>query len=229
MEEKTKELTQRSGKIKRRERLYDSEEKFYDGLAAVGFHGKYGFINEDGREIVEPQYDLVFTFCNGVAMVTKNNFYGIINKEGKELVKPDSYDLMDYSEKNDLFNVRQNKKWGVIDRNGKIIVPVEYEIVGFCLKKDIVYINKKGKYGLYNVKTRQKITNFKYKEIVAYSPKYALIKGKKGEGLINEKGQEIIPPEYDDIYANKDGTFKVVKYEYFNANGEKLISPVTTE
>lgn len=56
---------------------------------------KYGLMTPEGKIIVPPTYDRIWSFCNGEAPVVKDKKQGFINKEGKivvPLVEQDIYD-----------------------------------------------------------------------------------------------------------------------------------------
>ena len=59
---------------------YDRCSDFEEGLAAICIDNKYGFINEDGNEVIPLIYDYAYDFCEGYAIVGVNNKYGAIDK-----------------------------------------------------------------------------------------------------------------------------------------------------
>jgi hypothetical protein len=61
---------------------------FDEGLAAVRLNGKYGYVDESGREVVPPKYDNTWKFIGGFATVKLGDKYGFIDKTGKEVVPP---------------------------------------------------------------------------------------------------------------------------------------------
>ena len=89
---------------------------FSEGFAWVELNGKYGFIDESGREVVPCRYDYAESFINGLAKVNLNGKYGFIDKSGREAV-PCRYYLA-FNFVNGLAKVKLNGKWGYIDKNG---------------------------------------------------------------------------------------------------------------
>jgi len=49
---------------------------------------KFGYINQDGKTIIEPQFDFAGPFRNGIAVVSLNSNFGYIDKKGKFLIPP---------------------------------------------------------------------------------------------------------------------------------------------
>ena len=109
--------------------LYDHCPYFYNGIALVSINNKYGYIDETGKKITPIKYDYANVFVGDRAVVFINNKRCIINKEGLELSA--FYDeIFNYDKPTEFFPVKENNKWGCIDMNGKIIIPIEYEAVG---------------------------------------------------------------------------------------------------
>ncbi|MBO7462955.1 MAG: WG repeat-containing protein, partial [Bacteroidales bacterium] len=64
-----------------------------NGLAAIMFDEKFGYIDTDGKMVIEPQfYDIESFGNNGLAIVDHDGMYGLIDKTGKFVVEP-KYDL----------------------------------------------------------------------------------------------------------------------------------------
>jgi hypothetical protein len=66
--------------------MYEYLGTFNDGLAAVKYNGKYGFINFYQEFVIEPIFDDVTSFDNGLC---KASIYGIglvLNTEGKVVI-----------------------------------------------------------------------------------------------------------------------------------------------
>ena len=47
--------------------------------------GKYGFINQSGKVVVEPSFNFAEKFSEGMGLVKKNGKVGFINDQGKLL------------------------------------------------------------------------------------------------------------------------------------------------
>ena len=95
-----------------------------EGLARVTLNGKYGFINEEGEEVIPPKYDEAYPFRKGLAAVELNGKSGWINPEGTVVI-PLKYDNAgNFSE--GLAEVKLNGKWGLVNTKGEEVVPPEY-------------------------------------------------------------------------------------------------------
>ncbi|MET3107652.1 hypothetical protein AAKU67_002173 [Oxalobacteraceae bacterium GrIS 2.11] len=66
---------------------------FEDGASAPrdkqgNFHGKFGYINKDGKVAIPAQFDYAGPFKNGLAIVSQSGYYGYIDKTGKFVIQP---------------------------------------------------------------------------------------------------------------------------------------------
>jgi WG containing repeat len=61
---------------------YTGLQPFSEGLAAAWSGEAYGFIDVEGRWVIEPQFDMVEPFKNGLAGIQRGDWYGLIDKTG---------------------------------------------------------------------------------------------------------------------------------------------------
>ena len=100
-------------------------------------HGqeKYGFANEEGKQVVPCIYDKAGNFSEGLAAVRTGAGWGYINQKGT-LVIPTVYAIatqfheglagvMKYREINDT----KRQSWGFIDKAGKEIISLQFDKV----------------------------------------------------------------------------------------------------
>lgn len=85
---------------------YDNgADYFEEGLARTVRGGKVGFIDHDLRERIEPAWDFAFPFSNGFALVCQGCR---------------GHSVGEHEE-------RRGGRWGYINRDGEVVVPVEFE------------------------------------------------------------------------------------------------------
>ena len=149
---------------------------FSGGLAIVKRNGKYGAINEKGKEVVPVIFDGMrldlYQENNSALLIAKQKtssgpLYTCYNVYGKPLFES-SYKIIPL-ETGGAF-------WGTRDGNG---------------------------YYLYNYDGKKKSST--PKSIISTGGKYTTVKGKNGIGLLSDDGSEIIPCQYEGItiYCNK--------------------------
>ncbi|MFC0035951.1 WG repeat-containing protein [Cardiobacterium valvarum] len=100
---------------------YDRIRPYSEGMAAVEKNGRWGFIDQQGREIVKPQYQDVLPYGESRAAVKKDGHWGFVNKRGKETVKP-QYDNV-WSYKDGRATVEKDGKRRALDLNGNEVSP----------------------------------------------------------------------------------------------------------
>lgn len=180
------------------QKRFQDGRQFCNGLAAVKFEGKWGYINSLGNTIIPFQYDWVssfgeFGFNDNVAVV-KNNIDNdkipmftacpswLINKRG-EKITPRYGIILPIENKLSIVNSGEkfqsvgksfaisDGKWGCINERGEEVVKCQYDLI-YPFREKITFVQKSGKWG-----------------------------------MINENGREVIPCIYDGVcYKSKHQT-----------------------
>ena len=147
---------------------YDVQYEFKDGIAVVKNDGKFGYVTEDGTELVPCEYDYAFDFADGMANVVKNNKCGYINAAGV-LVIPCEYEgATDFSE--GAAAVQKDGKWAYVNKEGVILTPFIYDEAGF-FNEGFARVMFEGSYGYINLHG-QEVVPCMYDEENAYIALY---------------------------------------------------------
>lgn len=211
--------------VKPRYKEVDFNFGYKTGLSLVkDKNDKYGFINEAGKEIIPCKYDYVNTYPKGIIIVQiktgqYDNLSGVIDSTGKELI-PIKYGRLEYYPEEELFVVGETNisNVGVMDLNGKMIIPFEYEFWSKRISKGIWPVGKKDICGVVNMKN-EIVVPFTFEMIESYSDELNVAPAKKGGkyGFIDRTGKEVIPFVYQDAWpsgnylaAKKDGKWGVI-------------------
>jgi len=165
-------------------------------LKKVKKEGKYGFFNTKTETITIPiEYDNAESF-----------FYIYPQSSGfGQEVEP----LAGYAK------VERNGKWGIIDMEGKMLIPVIYDqIDNFSEGYAKVTLNGKNGY----VSTDAKIIlPIEFEQAGNFKNGKAEVKKNGKWGIINHKGEEIIPIKYDQIrFTNNENILIIAE----NSNGQ---------
>ena len=83
----------------------------------------WGFIDTTGKVVIPIKYDWVGAFHNGRAVFEDNGKYGLLDKTGKITVSA-TYDSIWTNIDKINWNVSKDGKVGVIDKDGKFIIPM---------------------------------------------------------------------------------------------------------
>ena len=107
-------------------------EGFREGLCSVRLKGKWGFVNQAGEQVIDPVYEDVQYFSMGLCPVQKKGKWGYINADGRLVIKPVYEDAFPFfSDDNGCAEVCGKNGLGLIDREGRLLIPCEYEEIGF--------------------------------------------------------------------------------------------------
>ncbi len=81
----------------------------------------FGFVNQEGTEVVECKYDSVNSFIDGYACVRYGDYWGVVDVIGTEVIECKYEDIFAF--RKGLAWVKLDGKWGGIDITGKEIIP----------------------------------------------------------------------------------------------------------
>ena len=161
---------------------------------------KYIFIDKHGRNAIKPDmrepYDAIY---DGLYVFSNNPLgkKGLKKLDGTIILEPTYDDILIYE--NGYFSVIKGDKWGVIDRNGKLIVPCKYDYI-WDMSEDMFVVKIKGKG---SVATKD-------------GGKY---------GFVNNQGREITPIIFDYTHGYHEGFATIAingKLGYIDKNGKPL-------
>lgn len=225
---------------------YTNAWVFSEGLAAVVKEGKVGFINEHNEVKIPFQYDYTpdkcdmcdigFVFHNGqCVMINAEGKVGIINTQGEWIVEP-QYDEVWCLQDTGYRNVVLNRKYGVLDKDGKVVYPTEYGYIGQL--NDGFELTKGGRMwkedfegnvvipfmvdGTYYLKYPNGYDEFD--EITYTLSDYVMYEVLNCYGIMNRiTGEPITLAIYSDINMLSEGVFEVQEYdsyEYYHIDTE---------
>ena len=84
-----------------------------------------GFVNEDGKVVVEPLYDELIYSEGGLIYAKKNNKHGLIDKKGSIII-PIKYDI-GFRTEDGNYEMRQNYWVYIYDKKGQLLKDYRYE------------------------------------------------------------------------------------------------------
>lgn len=81
--------------------------------AAVMINGLWGFVDKDGKIVIEPQYQEAKSFSNGLAAVKINGKWGYIDESGELVIEASFEDANDFNDHGGAF-VFDGKYWKLL-------------------------------------------------------------------------------------------------------------------
>ncbi|MCL2070857.1 MAG: WG repeat-containing protein [Oscillospiraceae bacterium] len=204
---------------------YDSIDTTWGGgFCRIQKDGKWGFFDTESGELAIPvEFDNASTFNNNFAVASKNGEWGFIDASGAfvRTISRTSYDSIQWSVHLGLVSVGKGSKWGYINTDGEVVIPLEYDSVlwhmGGIQNEMFIRAQKDGKYGIINMNNTV-VVPFLYDTIDAanfYGPSSdpeppieGWIRVGIGDkrGIVDINGTIIVPVEYDmvDTWFNSD-------------------------
>ncbi len=92
---------------------------------AMDFGDFWGYIDQQGRTVIHPEFSQARAFVRGLAAVQSVEKWGFIDRHGHFRVNPLYEDCLDFSE--GLAAVRWYGRWGFIDINGAFVITPRYQ------------------------------------------------------------------------------------------------------
>ncbi len=179
---------------------YEQEGYIVSNTTKEGY--RYGYIKSNGEKIIEP-------VCNELSRVLevddKQTVYLILAVNGKygvykdkEEIIPNEYQSIMYEAGNKVFVVEKTGKYGVLDMEGKTIIPLKYnqiDITGTCIygedESGTKVFDKEGKE--LNIDENTSILNTNNDK---YRIEITSANGNILYGVIDNNGNTIIPQKY---------------------------------
>lgn len=195
-------------------------------------NGKFGVINNEGETVINPEYTEIVLVPNKdvpifICTYDLNDQDGtyktkVINQKNEEIFKEyskvEAIDNFDSKQniwyEDDVLRVEKDGKYGLINFEGKEVLPCDYdEITALKGVTNNLLVKKDGKVGLVNEKG-QTIVNTEYKDIKTlkegYKNEYIIVNDNNQYGIISTTGTVIIEPKYEDVkYLNNSETFAI--------------------
>lgn len=186
---------------------------FKEGLASVEVNGKWGYIDQTGKMIINPQFSSAYCFSEGLAAVQSfgnqdpdsppsntDQKWGFIDKKGNIVINYQFEDSDDPRFIDGVASVKQGDKYGFIDKKGKFVINPQFDYAshvsdGFAVIKQgstYGYIDKSGKI----------VINPQFEDARDFQNGNAAVKSSEGKwGYIDKEGKYIINPQFE--YASK--------------------------
>ncbi len=193
------------------------------------------YVTVDDKRIGDKVYKKCYPFSkDGLAIIINNERISFINTKGDEIL-PEIQNFTMYKPdamfSDGMLAVQKDKKWGYLDLNGKLVIPLKYDKAtpfnnGYAMvmkNKGFFIINKKGEETAVNIKDIVKMQRF----TDSLAPYYR--KDKKW-GFIGIDGTEAIPATYKSVgyfhngiawARNKEG-----KIGFINKKGNWVLEPI---
>lgn len=187
------------------DKYYDDETKYENTgyiLTTRSEDGyRYGYANSKGRVLLKDEY----TEINRITEIDGKDIYTIVSKEGQigmmknsKVVVDFNYKSIEYNATNNLISVQQDITCGVVDMEGNIIVPIEYDNILFAG----MYINAEKALEVTKFTSKgEKIENAEYVSVMPTSNEdYKItVNAEEKFGIVNKNDELVLANVYNYI------------------------------
>lgn len=195
--------------------------------------GKWGFIDINGKWMLEPRYESALDYQQGIARVRVDGKWGAVNSSYEFAVKPE-FDFIEYlyaEGGKTLLTVGLTQDGiGFMDEKGELVILPQFKEAGE-FHEGLVRIRENGLWG-YADKNGQVVISPQFREACDFHEGRARVRDRRYWGYIDTQGNQITPQKYlraGDFHHGlawvQDGKF----FGYIGVQGEMLIEPEFSE
>jgi|GEM_PF-6977941 len=217
--------------------------KMVGRLIFVRSDNYWQLLNSKGVDYENKYEDIGHDFYEGLLAVKQNGKWGYIARQGYigvvQKISPAYHSATPFYNGAALVSSQtaNGTCYGIIDKEGRIVTPMQYKCNEYDLAKGNLVLYQEGKAGKYGVlkASGQTLIPFLYDFIErkdAGDNSVFLCRMNKLWGVINEKGATIIPFNYDSIEGEEIfgivyvfGCYKKNKPVWLDTNGQPAESP----
>jgi len=195
--------------------LFCLAEVFAQELALVREKGKIGFIDTSGAFVIPPKFDNARSFSEGYAAAEKNNLWGFINTSGEWVIQPKYNRAKNFNSGYAL--VLKKGGWNYIDKEEKVLnTPPSDKYYDFQ-DGGVAFVRNGFNVGLIGTDGAI-ILAPKYGRIQSFVNGHAVVTVNDILGMINLKGEWVIPLEYEKlgdynpkgVWGKKNGEYGLI-------------------
>lgn len=205
---------------------YDNLYFLPNNLILTQLNNKFGLLDENGKEILKPIYDGSRDLNSNLILLNNNRKLSIFNIETKEEIILNADEILKIDNKYILAKKQGN--YGIIDFEGKEVIPFEYKYLQLFIEGFTIAVNKEDKLGYINEKNEFTLKEG-YQYIFEFSGNYAIAIKNEKYGMIDKTGKEVIPFEYDNLFKiaeNRYGAKTTEGVILLDNNGDKINNEV---
>ncbi len=188
----------------------------------------YGYIDYNGKQILDLEFDKIERVLNDKdnLIVMKNGQYGLYQND--KVIINCNYQDMKYEDSINMYFVKRGSKYGALNENGDIVIPVEYqnienkgmfiEVVNSDNQKEHFNINgeKTNQFDNYNSIEKSKYDN----TYIGISNDYSYQLLDKNYNVLTNEKYEYMENILSNLYIVKNTNGK---YGIININNQKIV------
>jgi len=179
---------------------------YFDRKIKVKTGTKWKLLNLDLSPFCSIEMDTILEIYSELFIYKNNDTYGYITKNGQNITT--DFDCI-LAFKRGFAAVQQNEKWGFINQNGDLVIPIVYDSVA-TFSNGLAAVKQGNLWG-YIDESGTEVIKPKFEKQGWFSTDYAIVNEKNKYGLINMHGDFEFFPHFDFIGVQRNTDFVVVK------------------
>jgi len=202
---------------------YSSASPFINGLAVVEFQGETGVINRQAKWVVEPA--LYPLYAHGLLTISEDG-------QKHTVISKDKYSSFQKA-RDGIVIVKDNNFYGLINKQGKLILPAEYTQIKGPYFDSIFVVNKGKSIGIFTEGGYfLSEPHDRFEKLYPFKEGRAMfIKGGK-IGFIDLRGNIRVAPQYKEARNYKESAAAVLlngKWAFIDPDENILVQPLYQE
>lgn len=180
------------------------------GMIVVRYFNKYGIISKYGFILLPIKYDKIEEIDSNTCRLKLNGLYGYVVSPEFIVQEPIYKHLT--SIRTGVYSVCNDSGCGVLNYNGRIIIPLVHEgTIGGFWNSDAYYTVSNGQNKAVMDVCGRKLTDFKYQRIYSTDNNVVFVKQDKKEGIVRiHDGVTIAEPIYQNVEdLTQKGFYKI--------------------
>jgi WG repeat protein len=166
--------------------------RFSEGLAAIKVGEKWGYIDNGGRLVIDPQFEQARPFQDGVGAVKRGRRWGFVDRAGVMVISPLFDKVGAFS--NGLAVVKVGQRFGYLDKTGKLVITPQFADAGY-FSDSLAPVQLGDKWG-YIDRRGNVVISPKFAEAWEFSEGLAPVEVDGSWGYIDRLGKMIVSPRF---------------------------------
>lgn len=205
--------------------VFADKKAIFENMIVIKDGGQYGVLQAStGKALLEAKYDRVEYLPNTTDFIVQSNGkVGIVSKDSKTKVRITYDDIRVIDNKNELYMIKQNGAYGVIDSSGEVLIKPEYQQIGlssnnfyengvesqYVILDSLIPVRNNNMWGFFNIKGEQVVepqytglgctssrVSTSYPVLVIPSYNVVIVEKNKYYNLMRKNGKDIL-----DVYS----------------------------
>lgn len=201
---KGKEIFTEYNKVQALENYDKNNNVWYENnVLLVEKDGKYGLINFDGKEILTPEYENIYTLkgIENSLITIKNEKLGLVDTTGHEVIPNNYQEIKSLGSDTKKYIVKENDKYGIYD-----VLECKYQEILALNNNKIYCVKENGKYKVIN-ETEEEVFKESFKEIKSIKDNIIVYKDSKGYTAYNIETEKKLEKTYTELTYTSNNMF----------------------